>query len=468
MDIIQQFRQLDKFFHIKRIEKVLFWGSSLFLFVFISILRECIPIPLDKMQDQISVLWFLMVCMTAFLINYQLSIFQKKKLNWLKMMGLSNFSIFSMALYDCRLIWVFTMCVFSVINYFYIAYSTALLFLAECVLYCYLLAKMYYIRVSRMTEWKSTRVLLTLKRIVVYLLTMFWLIMLTMGDYIGKLLHIQDELREIHTIYCWMLNGIRSVWGVTVFCIILISSWVFYFCYIYGHELYEESGRIKKKQLARNQIRDWVIRFRGKRWLQLVKINYIQFRKNKNNVVAKTIFMFIWLAFIIFCKNPNVCFQVGTVIIALTGMLVIYRIQDDIPNRLLYESVGITLIKQFWIYCVSSVVYLFNIFILLMLVGVIRGSLSILHVVVLMLWMVYEVIYFVSFNFHFIFVRKVNAESPFYEMFELFVGTIIGGSPLSLIFPCLFYIETYKKDSHEKLRGEDKAYDDNRWNDKKV
>lgn len=447
MDIIQQFRQIDKFFHIKRVEKVLFWGSSLFLFGIISILRWCIPIHLVKMQDQIAVLWLLMIFITAFLINYQLTVFQKKKLNWLKMMGLSNFSIFGIALYDCRFIWVFILCAFSIINYFYFRYSIALLFFTECGIYCYLIAMMYYVRVSSLAECRYARIFLSCKRIVLYLLVIAWFLILTMGEYIKRLLYIQYGLREIHEIYCRVLHVAKSVTGMTIFHLLVMGSWVFYCYYIYRNELYDETGKAKKKQSAKNRIGDWALRFRGKRWLQLVNINYMQFYKNKNNTVAKGIFMMLWLAFVMLCKSQKLCFGAGVVIIILTGTLVLYRIQDDIPNRLLYQSIGVTLSKQFWIYCVSSVVYLFNVFVLLALVGVIRGSLSILQLIGLVFLMVYEVIYFVSFNLHFIFIRKMDAETPFYEMFELFVGTIIGGSPFSLIFPFIFYRDIHEKGS---------------------
>lgn len=459
MNIIQQIRRIEEVYSIKRIEKVLFLGSSLFFFLLVFSLRTFFSVDFSYMQDRVVALWLLMACATAVIVDYQFTLFQNKQLNWFKMMGLSNFTIFLLAIYDCRIVWAFVIVIFSVINFFLTGYPVILLVLSECIWYCYLLGMLYYGKVCMINKFPCARMLIYVKRTLLHLLVIYLLSITFMGDNVCKGFKLQYERKEAPFIHKLMLHGIQSTLWRGLFIGLLVASWLFYCYYIYGHELYEDSSRISKLHLGTNQFQDFILRFNGNRWKQIVKLNYISFHKNKNNSVGKVILMVIWMLFVVFCNNQRMCFIVGLLITVMTATLIMYRIRDDMSNHLLYQSLGLTLKTMFRVYCSSGVIYLFDIYILIAFVGVIRGSLSIFHLLGLVLWLLYQTTYFVSFNLYYVFIRKMNVESPFYEIFEFFVGSFIGETPLSLLYPVIFQIRIHREDNQfNEMSGD--TYDD--------
>lgn len=465
MNTIQQFRRIDRFFHVNKLEKVLLWGASLFLLFCSLLVRSCISTEVlhtKDLQDRITGLWLLMACLTWLLIDYRLAAFQKQKLNWFKMMGISNSVLFTLAAFDCRIIWILFATVFAIINIFFVEYSPLGLITMEGIMFIYLVALIYYLKVKELYRVRCLKIFHSIKRIVLYCCASVSFVVIFLGDTFFEYLPDKCQWRAVSRFYEEELEELHAGPKIVKLFLFIGITLGYYYYYIKKHELYGESVRTKRMHNSSINVRDGILQFRGSRWCSLIKLNYLGFRRNKNNTVAKAIFMLIWCLFVCFCKEQRMCLIAGMFIVVLLAPLILYRFQDEQNNAQLYESIGLSPRKSFKVYCICGGFYLYNTFLFLGIVGIIRGNLSILQALILLCWLSYQIIYTVSFNLYYIYIRKKDVGTPFYEMFGIFLGALIGATPVSLFYPITLWICIRKQENqYKEMCGEEIVYDVN-------
>lgn len=128
MNVRLQLKQSDLFLKLKFSNKILIWSSPVFMYIIVFLLQLCIQKKFYGLQTVFSCLWLAVTCVIWFLVNFEITQFQVTKLNWMKMLGLSNASIFYIAIYNSKYTFLLVMFVYSVISIFLVDIPLVLVF----------------------------------------------------------------------------------------------------------------------------------------------------------------------------------------------------------------------------------------------------------------------------------------------------------------------------------------------------
>ena len=384
-------------------------------------------------------LWICITCMSCFLICHQLMLFQNKKTDILKMLGMSNFSVFFVNMYETRYIYIFIMSLFAVLNIFLTPVPVIPLMIIENAVYWYIYVFLYFVKTWHYHRAKFGKFFYWIKRVIMYLSFLGLVAFIFFRSQMQAILRTQKRLEclEWHVVHI-------TAWANQLIGMILILSYIFgtelfYLNYIRKHAIFAEEDRDMNTFSRGASYRDAILKFRGKRFCQLIKMNYILYTRNWNCFVSKMVLGGIWILVVSCTDNKHLCFGVGMLVISTVSALVFYRIRDDLYNLKLYETLGYTVKWMFWNHCICAFSYLYTCTFIGIGIGLVLGSLSPLYAIIMVLWMIYQTIFFTSFNFYFLYVKGISGDSQLYEPFACFGAIAIAESPLSIVFPLLFF-----------------------------
>lgn len=190
------------------------------------------------------------------------------------------------------------------------------------------------------------------------------------------ILQIESRIRNCLLVFDRAAQFLNSGAGVLVIIAFIVVTKGLYFLFISRHALFAEDGKVQGVIGTKWAIRDRMIHFHNKRWIQLIKLNYILYSRNRNCRVSKLMFCTVWIVLVCYCRNISICFYFGLLAISLISTLVLYRIRDEKHNSEIYESFGYTPWQMFWNHCICGFVYLYNFMILGVLIAGFTGGMQ--------------------------------------------------------------------------------------------
>lgn len=425
------------------------------LYILDQTVRWTIQDRFSRLQFFCSCLWVLLTWMICFLLNRQFTWFQCNRIDTLKMFGMSNLAIFFVNVYYNRYLYFLLMGFYAVLNVFLIDAPVLALLLIEFFVYWYIFMFVYYVKTWHYYRMKLGRTFYWLKKILVHFSILAMLVFIFFQEQMQVLLYAKKLFFTCSHYVSHIIEVTNHKIGMLFALGFMVLTEFYYIRFIYGHALYGEeeiSINIFNKKAS---FRDAILRFDGGRIAQIIKLNYILYTRNGNCIITKLFLGVIWAVIVFYCNSRQFCFTSGMIIIAVLSAIVMYRIREDLENRKIYGSIGCTVKKLFIYHSISGLVYVNSLSVITIMFGVIIGKFDMKSVGLMVLWMAFQTIFFISFNFYFILVRKVNVNSQLYEMFEYFIGITISITLLSFVAVIIFLVKIGKY-------GADKAEPENR------
>lgn len=444
MNIKEGMNQAEYFLHIKRRDKVIYWGWIALLFPIDCILRNLCYERFYYLQGFSTCLWLCITCMFCFLVCHQLMLFQNREIDTLKMMGMHNLAIFMVNVYETRYIYILIMSLFAILNVFLVMVPVISLLIVEYIVYWYIYIFLYFVKTWHYHRIKFGKFFYWIKRVLLYINFLALAAFIFFHSQVQALLNTQKHLEQFIHNFNEVAEWANQVVGVVIILSYIVGSEIFFVVYIKNHAIFADEDPEMNTHSKGARLWDKLLKFRGSRAKQLIKMNYILYTRNWNCFISKTIIGGIWIVVAFFTRNQYLCLCVGMLVIETVSALVFYRIRDDINNLKLYEALGYTVRWMFMNHCICAFSYLYTCTFIGIVVGLVAGSLSISYVLVMICWMVYQTIFFTSFNFYFLHVKGINADSQLYEPFACFAAIAIAGTPISAIFPVLLLVKLKK------------------------
>lgn len=439
LSVKQDLNQAKYYLKITTWDKVLMWGWIPILCLLDYIGRWLIGNRFYEAQSFCMVIWLLLVCMISYLTNQQFRLFQLNEIDTVKMLGMSNLSIFFIAVYQTRYLYMLVMCIFGILNIFLVSAQILTLLILEFCIYWYIFVFIYYLRTWHYYRMKLGKVFYWIKLILAYVVVLAVLLSVLFQRQLQVILRAQKAFRGVQLWYMKLAELANNILGITIIWIFILGSVLWYYYFIYTHSLWEEDESVRSVYTSSKTLQDVILRFRGHKILQIIKLNYILFNRNFGCLLCKMLIGGFWFLIIFNCKDSKLCYYAGSIIISMVGSLIFYRIREDKYNWELYQSIGCTINKIFFHHCICAFFNLHDVVVLGMIIGLLKGNLTVVQVCFLILCMAYKTVFFASFNFYFMMIHELNADSQLYEAFACFGGIFFSLTPFSILVPILYW-----------------------------
>lgn len=439
LSVKQDLNQAKYYLKITTRDRVLMWGWIPVLCLLDYICRWLGVNRFFEAQTFCMVIWILLVCMISYLSYQQFRLFQFNEIDTVKMLGMSNIAIFFIAVYQTRYLYMLVMCIFGILNIFIVSTPILTLLILEYCIYWYIFIFMYYLKTWHFYRVKLGKVFYRIKKILTYVLLLAVLLLILFQRQLQVILRVKKAIIRLHLWYYELAELTNNILGTTIILIFLIGSGFLYFHFIYTHALWEEDENVISSYTSGETLQDVIQKFRGHKLLQIIKLNFILYNRNFGCFFCKMILGAFWFLILFNCTDSKLCYYVGSIIISMVGSLIFYRVRDDKYNWELYQSIGYTMKKMFFHHCTCAFFYLYDVIGIGMVIGLIKGNLTVEQVCFLILCMAYETVFFASFNFYFMMIRGLNADSQLYEAFACFGGIFISLTPFSILVPILYW-----------------------------
>lgn len=444
LSVKQDLNQAKYYLKITTQDELLMWGWMPILCLFDYICRWLAGNRLYETQSFCMVIGLLLVCMISYLSYQQFRLFQLNEIDTVKMLGMSNLSIFFIAGYQTRYLYMLVMCIFGILNIFIVSTPILTLLILEFCIYWYIFIFMYYLKTWHFYRMKLGKFFYRIKKIVNCVLLLAVLLVFLFQRQLQVILRVKKACAGFQVWYMQLVELANNILGVAMIWVFMIGTMFWYFRFIYAHSLWEEDENAVNVYTSSKTIQDVILRFRGNKILQTIKLNYILFNRNFGCFFCKLLIGAFWFLIVFYCKDSKLCYYAGTTIISMVGSLIFYRVRDDKYNWELYQSIGCTMNKMFFHHCICAFFYLHDVVVLGMIIGLLKGNLTVVQVCFLILCMAYKTVFFASFNFYFMMIREVSADSQLYEAFACFGGIFISLTPFSILVPILYWFKVRK------------------------
>lgn len=451
----QDLNQAMYYLKIKAWNRVLMWGLIGILCIIDYSCRFFVHDGLYRMQSYCSCLIIGFTGMIGFLLYRRLSVFQYSEIDTLKMLGMSNQAVFFVAAYQIRYMYFFVMSVFSIMNVFLIDASVIYMLILEAGVFWYIFIFLYFIKTWHYHRLKLGRAFYIIKRIAVLVSSLALFLIILLQKRLQVILRVKKSIPVFQEIFEQVTDFSNKPLGGIFVHIFIIGTEFLYLRFIRKHALFGEEETKVIGIPFWVPMRDILLKFRGKRIYQIVKVNYMLYCQNFNCFITKVFLGMIWFILIFYCKDEKLVYYIANVIIAMLSALIMYRVREDSCNLELYRAIGYDTKRMFIYHSISAFFYLYTFILLGMVYGVLARHLSCKEVCVLLLLMGYRTIFFVCFNFYYLFVRKIDMDSQIYEAYEFFTGTVLSITSFGIIVMLFFLGKLIKYHRSMEYRGEE-------------
>lgn len=423
---------------VKLWEQFLMLGWVGVIYILDLLLRGLIQNRLYHLQGFFSCLWVVLTCMVCFLLNSQFTWFQYNKIDTLKMFGMSNLSIFLVNIYQSRYLYLLLTSLYGIINSCLPDVPIIALLILEFCIYWYIFIFIYYMKTWHYYRVKLGKTFYRLKKILFHVGLLALLLVVFLQEQLQVLLRVKILYVRSQILFEGIIEFLNHTAGILLLVIVMLGTEFLYLKFICHHALYGEEDQDVSLFTRRAFLRDSILRFKGNRLTQILKLNYLQYLRNWNCVNTKLFMGVIWLIAVMYCKSEAFCMGMGVIVISFVSALALYRLQSDLGNQRLYVSIGCTIRETYWNHCLSAVVYVNSLNVFIVLLGVMIGKFDIWSGSLLIIWMIYQVLFAVSMHFYFALIRNVDITSQFYEIFGCLIEVILSLTPISILFLLVF------------------------------
>lgn len=390
-----------------------------------------------QIQGMCTCIWLVITCMICYVIYQQLEVFQRRDVDTIKMLGMSNLTVFFIFMYQTRWLYIMIMSLFGLLNIFLINVPILTLLIIEYCIYWYIFVFLYFLRTWHYYRIKLGKAFYIIKRISAYIIVLALLLIIVFHKRWQVIFRIEKIMLQLYEEFLKMVVFANTIIGM-LFILILVAGTEFLFLnYIYEHALFGEENSVSL-YTEKTTIVDWIVKFRGKKFVQIIKLNYILYLKSWNCLFCKLILGVFWCLILLYCRDGKLCQYTGNFLAVIMSGLIYYRIRDERGNMLTYHSIGQTIGKMFLYHYVSAFFFLFDIMLITEIAAVVCGRLSWIQLLLMLGWGLYQVLFFTSFHFYFIIIRRMDADSQLFEAFACIAGCMLAISMASVIIPILF------------------------------
>lgn len=454
MKVRQDLNQAIYYLKIKTWNRIFLWGFIGILCVIDYLCRFFVGDELYRIQSYCSCLIIAFTGMIGFLLYRKLSVFQYNEIDTLKMLGMSNQAVFFVVVYRTRYLYFFVMSVFSIMNIFVTDASIVFMLMLEAGIFWYIFVFLYFIKTWHYRRLKLGRAFYYIKRIATLVSSLALFLIILLQERLQVILRIKKSIPVIQGFFERIMDFSNKVIGDIFVHIFIIGTGFLYLRFIRRHALFGEEETKVAVIPFWIPMRDALLKFRGNRIYQIIKVNYVLYFQNFNCFFTKLFLGIIWLVLIFYCKDEKLVFYIGNVIIAMLSTLIMYRIREDSGNLELYRSIGYDVKRMFIHHSLSAFFYLYTFILMGMVYGVFAGHLSWKEACILILLMGYRTVFFVCFNFYYLFVRRIDIDSQVYEAYEFFVGTVLSLTPFGVVVMLFLLVKIIKYHRSMEYRGE--------------